>query len=158
MIPVPTHDCQGRPSVDFNIESITRSATSTMRPPRIGDPTEEPPPCSHLHLTQIVQVAGRRSSLRRHQSSQMRSPHRHSNMWIIWPLCTFMTVRTSSSFSPHKRQRLIEELSISATFCARYNSTAHSPSQVRHAIGKMNTVIWKNILSQRKHPRGALLS
>jgi hypothetical protein len=52
------------------------------------------------------------------QSSQMRSPQQHSNMWMISPVCLFITVRTSSSRSPQKRQRLVEELSISATFSA----------------------------------------
>ncbi len=64
--------------------------------------------------------------LRRGQSSQIRSPQLHSNMWMILPEFVFITVRTSFSFSPQTRQRRIEELSISAIFSARYSFTAHS--------------------------------
>jgi hypothetical protein len=85
----------------------------------------------------------------------MRSPQRHSNMWMISPVSLFITVRTSSSFPPQRRQRLVElveEFSTSATFSAWNSSTAH-PIQVRHAICKMDALFGK-ILSGRKRPRG----
>jgi len=45
-------------------------------------------------VTSLVTQHGRGRQLRRPQSSQVRSPHSHSNMWRRFPVLESTTVRT----------------------------------------------------------------
>ena len=62
-------------------------------------------------------------------SSQVRSPHSHSNTRMATSLSGQKTVLTSFSTLPQNRQCLVELLSISPIFSAQNSSIAISPNE-----------------------------